>query len=58
MSTVGRSALVNHSAQQMFALVAEVESYPEFPALVRQGARLRARPRPHRWRRCASISAG
>jgi ribosome-associated toxin RatA of RatAB toxin-antitoxin module len=30
MSIVGRSALVNHSAQQMFALVSEVESYPEF----------------------------
>ena len=30
MSIVGRSALVNHSAQQMFALVGEVEAYPEF----------------------------
>ena len=30
MSIVGRSALVNHSAQQMFALVSEIESYPEF----------------------------
>jgi len=30
MSTVGRSALVNHSAQQMFALVAAIESYPRF----------------------------
>jgi ribosome-associated toxin RatA of RatAB toxin-antitoxin module len=30
MSSVGRSALVNHSAQQMFALVSEVESYPRF----------------------------
>ena len=30
MSTVSRSALVNHSAQQMFALVSEVESYPKF----------------------------
>ena len=30
MSVVGRSALVNHSAQQMFALVSEIESYPAF----------------------------
>jgi ribosome-associated toxin RatA of RatAB toxin-antitoxin module len=30
MSSVGRSALVNHSVQQMFALVSEVESYPRF----------------------------
>ena len=30
MSIVGRSALVNHSAQQMFALVSEIESYPRF----------------------------
>ncbi|HXZ55543.1 MAG TPA: type II toxin-antitoxin system RatA family toxin [Burkholderiales bacterium] len=30
MSSVGRSALVSHSAQQMFALVSEIESYPEF----------------------------
>jgi ribosome-associated toxin RatA of RatAB toxin-antitoxin module len=30
MSIVARSALVNHSAQQMFALVSEIESYPEF----------------------------
>jgi ribosome-associated toxin RatA of RatAB toxin-antitoxin module len=30
MSIVSRSALVNHSAQQMFALVSEVESYPKF----------------------------
>jgi ribosome-associated toxin RatA of RatAB toxin-antitoxin module len=30
MSIVGRSALVNHNAQQMFALVSEVESYPKF----------------------------
>ena len=30
MSFVGRSALVNHSAQQMFALVAEIEAYPQF----------------------------
>src|SRR5258705_115926 len=30
MSIVGRSALVNHSAQQMFALVAEIEAYPQF----------------------------
>jgi ribosome-associated toxin RatA of RatAB toxin-antitoxin module len=30
MSIVVRSALVNHTAQQMFALVAEVEAYPRF----------------------------
>jgi ribosome-associated toxin RatA of RatAB toxin-antitoxin module len=30
MSIVGRSALVNHSAQRMFALVSEIESYPAF----------------------------
>lgn len=30
MSTVGRSAIVNHSAQQMFSLVSDVESYPRF----------------------------
>ena len=30
MSIVGRSALVNHSALQMFALVSDVESYPRF----------------------------
>ena len=30
MSSVGRSALVSHSAQQMFALVSEIESYPGF----------------------------
>jgi ribosome-associated toxin RatA of RatAB toxin-antitoxin module len=30
MSFVGRSALVNHSAQQMFALVSEIDSYPAF----------------------------
>lgn len=30
MNNVGRSALVAHSAQQMFALVSEIESYPEF----------------------------
>jgi ribosome-associated toxin RatA of RatAB toxin-antitoxin module len=30
MSIVGRSALVNHSAQEMFALVSEIESYPRF----------------------------
>ncbi|HKW38054.1 MAG TPA: type II toxin-antitoxin system RatA family toxin [Burkholderiales bacterium] len=30
MSSVGRSALVSHSAHQMFALVSEIESYPEF----------------------------
>jgi len=30
MSSVGRSALVNHSAQEMFALVSEIESYPGF----------------------------
>jgi ribosome-associated toxin RatA of RatAB toxin-antitoxin module len=30
MSSVSRSALVNHSAQQMFSLVAEVEAYPTF----------------------------
>jgi ribosome-associated toxin RatA of RatAB toxin-antitoxin module len=30
MSTVGRSAIVNHSAQQMFSLVSDIESYPRF----------------------------
>ena len=30
MTVVGRSALVGHSAQAMFALVADVESYPQF----------------------------
>ena len=30
MSTVSRSAIVNHSARDMYALVAEVESYPSF----------------------------
>ena len=30
MSIVSRSALVSHSAQQMFALVSEIESYPEY----------------------------
>ena|SRR5262245_491346 len=30
MSTVTRSAIVNHSARDMFALVSEVESYPSF----------------------------
>src|SRR5262245_19816126 len=30
MGTVGRSAIVNHSAQQMFSLVSDVESYPGF----------------------------
>jgi ribosome-associated toxin RatA of RatAB toxin-antitoxin module len=30
MSFVGRSALVNHSAQQMFELVSGIESYPRF----------------------------
>ena len=30
MSTVGRSAIVNHSAQEMFSLVSDVESYPRF----------------------------
>ena len=30
MSIVSRSALVSHSAQQMFALVSEIESYPKF----------------------------
>jgi ribosome-associated toxin RatA of RatAB toxin-antitoxin module len=30
MSTVSRSAIVNHSARDMFALVSEVESYPSF----------------------------
>ena len=30
MSTVGRSAIVNHSAQEMFSLVSDVESYPAF----------------------------
>jgi ribosome-associated toxin RatA of RatAB toxin-antitoxin module len=30
MITVDRSALVAHSAQKMYALVADVESYPQF----------------------------
>jgi ribosome-associated toxin RatA of RatAB toxin-antitoxin module len=30
MSTVGRSAIVNHSAQEMFSLVSDIESYPAF----------------------------
>jgi ribosome-associated toxin RatA of RatAB toxin-antitoxin module len=30
MSTVSRSAIVNHSAHDMYALVSEVESYPAF----------------------------
>jgi len=30
MSTVSRSAIVNHSARDMYALVSEVESYPGF----------------------------
>jgi len=30
MSSVSRSALVSHTAQQMFSLVSEVESYPGF----------------------------
>jgi ribosome-associated toxin RatA of RatAB toxin-antitoxin module len=30
MSTIGRSAIVNHSAQRMFSLVSDVESYPRF----------------------------
>ena len=30
MSIVSRSALVDHSPQQMFALVSEIESYPKF----------------------------
>lgn len=30
MSTVSRSALIMHTAQQMYDLVADVESYPEF----------------------------
>lgn len=30
MSTVSRSAIVNHSAREMYALVSEVESYPSF----------------------------
>jgi ribosome-associated toxin RatA of RatAB toxin-antitoxin module len=30
MTTVSRSAIVNHSARDMFALVSEVESYPSF----------------------------
>jgi ribosome-associated toxin RatA of RatAB toxin-antitoxin module len=30
MSVVSRSALVSHSAQEMFALVSEIESYPKF----------------------------
>jgi ribosome-associated toxin RatA of RatAB toxin-antitoxin module len=30
MSTVSRSAIVNHSAREMYALVSQVESYPSF----------------------------
>ena len=30
MTTIERSALVNFSAEQMFALVLDIESYPEF----------------------------
>lgn len=30
MSIVSRSALVSHSAKQMFALVSDIESYPKF----------------------------
>src|SRR5882762_10275845 len=30
MTVVDRSALVAHSAQKMYALVADVESYPQF----------------------------
>jgi ribosome-associated toxin RatA of RatAB toxin-antitoxin module len=30
MSTLSRSAIVNHSAQQMFSLVSDIESYPRF----------------------------
>ena len=30
MSIVSRSALVNHSAQEMAALVSEIEAYPKF----------------------------
>jgi ribosome-associated toxin RatA of RatAB toxin-antitoxin module len=30
MSTIGRSAIVNHSAQEMFSLISDVESYPRF----------------------------
>jgi ribosome-associated toxin RatA of RatAB toxin-antitoxin module len=30
MTVVNRSALVGHSAQKMYALVADVESYPQF----------------------------
>ena len=30
MTVVDRSALVGHSAQKMYALVADVESYPQF----------------------------
>src|SRR3979490_882055 len=30
MTAVDRSALVAHSAQKMYALVADVESYPQF----------------------------
>jgi ribosome-associated toxin RatA of RatAB toxin-antitoxin module len=30
MSSIGRSALVNHSVEQMFSLVSEIESYPRF----------------------------
>jgi ribosome-associated toxin RatA of RatAB toxin-antitoxin module len=44
MSSIDRSALVNHSAKQMFALVSEIESYPRFlpwcdKALVSERAR-------------------
>lgn len=30
MSTVGRSAIVSHSAQELFSLVSDIESYPAF----------------------------
>jgi ribosome-associated toxin RatA of RatAB toxin-antitoxin module len=30
MNTVARSAIVNHSAKEMFSLVSDVESYPVF----------------------------
>ena len=30
MSTVSRSAIVNHTAQEMFSLVSDIESYPVF----------------------------
>jgi len=30
MSTICRSAIVNHSAQEMFSLVSDIESYPTF----------------------------